>query len=142
MKSEPLLTPREKYTLQQKFSPDEVRTHGAASSRTESPTNYQLSYSDPHIVSTRAGHDALKPSKPSWAARPYLKARPALAGRINRRVASIFLLSLEAQDGNGSSSSLKGTRRQGKLGPERSGDKEREEGGGKREGEGEIEGER
>ena len=38
--SEPMLTPREKSPLPDKFSPEEDRTHDAASSRTASPTHY------------------------------------------------------------------------------------------------------
>ena len=41
MESEPMLTPRGKSPLQEKFSPEEDRTHDAASSRTVSPTHYQ-----------------------------------------------------------------------------------------------------
>ena len=41
MESEPMLTPREKSTLPEKFSSEEDRTHDAASSRTASPTHYQ-----------------------------------------------------------------------------------------------------
>ena len=41
MESEPMLTPREKSPLQEILSPEEVRTHDAASSRTASPTHYQ-----------------------------------------------------------------------------------------------------
>ena len=41
MKSEPMLTPREKSTLPEIFSPEEDRTHDAASSRTASPTHDQ-----------------------------------------------------------------------------------------------------
>ena len=36
-----MLIPREKYSLPEKFSPEEDRTHDAASSRTASPTHYQ-----------------------------------------------------------------------------------------------------
>ena len=40
--SEPELTPREKFPLpEKKLSPEEYRTHDAASSRTASPTYYQ-----------------------------------------------------------------------------------------------------
>ena len=45
-----MLTPREKSPLPEIFSPEEDRTHDAASSRTASPTHYQLSYSGPHII--------------------------------------------------------------------------------------------
>ena len=45
MKSEPMLTPREKAPLPEIFSPEEDRTHDAASSKTASPTHYQLNYS-------------------------------------------------------------------------------------------------
>ena len=38
---EPMLTPREKSPLLEKFSSEEDRTHNAASSRTASPTHYQ-----------------------------------------------------------------------------------------------------
>ena len=41
MESEPIITPREKSPLQEKFSPKEDRTHYAASSRTASPTHHQ-----------------------------------------------------------------------------------------------------
>ena len=41
-----MLTPREKCHLPEKIS-EEDRTHAAASSRTVSPTHYQLSYSGP-----------------------------------------------------------------------------------------------
>ena len=42
VESEPMLTPREKSPLPgKKFSPEEGRTHDAASSRTERPTHYQ-----------------------------------------------------------------------------------------------------
>ena len=53
MESEPTLTPREKNPLyRKKISPEEDRTHDAASSRTASPTHYQLSYSGlPSILS-------------------------------------------------------------------------------------------
>ena len=40
MESEPMLTPREKYPLPEKFSSEEDWTHDAASSRTVSPTHY------------------------------------------------------------------------------------------------------
>ena len=45
MESEPMLTPREKSPLPEKFS-QEDRTHDAASSRTASPTHYQQAISD------------------------------------------------------------------------------------------------
>ena len=48
LESEPMLTPRGKSPLPEKFSSDEDRTHNAASSRTASP-HYQLSYSGPSI---------------------------------------------------------------------------------------------
>ena len=41
MEPEPMLTPREKSPLPEKFSPEEDQTHNAASSRTVSPTHYQ-----------------------------------------------------------------------------------------------------
>ena len=41
MESEPMLTPRETFPRREKISPDEDRTHDAASSRTASPTHYQ-----------------------------------------------------------------------------------------------------
>ena len=41
MESEPKLSPREKSSLPEKFSPEEDRTHDAASSRTTGPTHYQ-----------------------------------------------------------------------------------------------------
>ena len=41
MESEPMLTPRGKNPLPEKFSPEEDRTHDAASSRTAIPTHYQ-----------------------------------------------------------------------------------------------------
>ena len=46
MKSESMLTPREKSPLSEKFSSAVDRTHDATSSRTASPTHYPLSYSD------------------------------------------------------------------------------------------------
>ena len=45
---EPMLTPRKKSPLPEKSSPEEDRTHNAASHRTASPTLYQLSYSGPY----------------------------------------------------------------------------------------------
>ena len=51
MESEPTLTPREKKSAPEKFSSEEDRTHDVASSRTASPTHYQLSYSDPYCSS-------------------------------------------------------------------------------------------
>ena len=48
--SEPMLTPREKSSLPEKFSPEEDQTHDAASSRTASPTHNQLSYSGPSKI--------------------------------------------------------------------------------------------
>ena len=43
-----------------KFSPEEYRIHDAASSRTVSPTHYQLSYSGPSnnfkLTNTKAGY--------------------------------------------------------------------------------------
>ena len=47
MESEPMLAPREKSPLPEKFSSEEDRTHAAASCRTASLTHYQLSYSGP-----------------------------------------------------------------------------------------------
>ena len=47
MESEPMLTPRGKSPLLEKFSSDEDQTHNAALSRTASPTHYQLSCSGP-----------------------------------------------------------------------------------------------
>ena len=47
METEPTLTPKEKSPLPEKFSSEEDQTHNAASSRTASPTHYQLSYSSP-----------------------------------------------------------------------------------------------
>ena len=41
MESEPMLSPREKSSVLEKFSLDEDQTHDAASSRTASPTHYQ-----------------------------------------------------------------------------------------------------
>ena len=41
MESEPMLTPREKFPLLEKFSSEEDRTHDAASSRTVRATHYQ-----------------------------------------------------------------------------------------------------
>ena len=41
MESEPMITPREKSPLPEKFSSEEDGTHDAASSRTASPTHYQ-----------------------------------------------------------------------------------------------------
>ena len=41
MESEPMLAPREKSPLLEEFSPEEYGTHGAASSRTASPSHYQ-----------------------------------------------------------------------------------------------------
>ena len=40
-----------KSPLPEKFSAEEDRIHDAASSRTASPTHYQLSYSSPHKLS-------------------------------------------------------------------------------------------
>ena len=39
MESEPMLTPREKSPLQEKFSLEENQTHNAASHRTANPTH-------------------------------------------------------------------------------------------------------
>ena len=47
MESKPMLTPREKSPLPEKFSSKEDGTHDAASSSTASPTHYQLSYPGP-----------------------------------------------------------------------------------------------
>ena len=55
--SEPVLTPRKKSPLPEKISSEEDRTHDAASSRTASPTHYQLSYSDPASVQSRRHRD-------------------------------------------------------------------------------------
>ena len=41
MESEPMLTPREKSPLSEKFSSEEDGTHDTASLRTASPTHYQ-----------------------------------------------------------------------------------------------------
>ena len=41
MELEPMLTPREKSPLPEKFSSEKDRTHEAASSRTTSPTHFQ-----------------------------------------------------------------------------------------------------
>ena len=41
LESEPMLTPRGKSPLPEIFSPEEDRTHDAASSRTASPTHFQ-----------------------------------------------------------------------------------------------------
>ena len=54
MESEPMLTPREKSPLREQFSPEEDRTHDAASSRTESPTHYQQTIPAPIRVSSPA----------------------------------------------------------------------------------------
>ena len=45
MESEPMLTPREKFPLPEKFSSEEDRSHNTASSRTASPTHYQWAIS-------------------------------------------------------------------------------------------------
>ena len=47
MESKPMLSPREKSLLPETFSSEEDQTYDAASSRTASPTHYQLSYSGP-----------------------------------------------------------------------------------------------
>ena len=47
--SEPMLTPREKSPLPEKFFREEDRTHDAASSRTASPTLYQRAVPGPEI---------------------------------------------------------------------------------------------
>ena len=47
MEYEPMLTPSEKVSLLEKFSPEEDRTYDAASSRTASPTHYQRALSPP-----------------------------------------------------------------------------------------------
>ena len=48
MESEPMLPPREKILSTGKnFSSEEGGTHDAKSSRTASPTHYQLNYSAP-----------------------------------------------------------------------------------------------
>ena len=47
MESEPMLTPREKSPLPEKFSSEEDRANDAASSRTASPTQYQQAQSAP-----------------------------------------------------------------------------------------------
>ena len=44
-----MLTPRDKSSLPEKFSPEEDGTHDAASSRTASPAHYHLSYSGPLV---------------------------------------------------------------------------------------------
>ena len=49
VESEPILVPREKSPLLEKFSSEEDQTHNTASSRTASPTHYQLSYSSPGV---------------------------------------------------------------------------------------------
>ena len=50
MESKPKSTPREKFPLPEKFSPEEYQTHDAASHKTASPTPYKLSYSGPLIL--------------------------------------------------------------------------------------------
>ena len=50
MESEPILTPREKSRLNEKFSAEEDRTRDAASSRTASPTHYQGAIPAPTYV--------------------------------------------------------------------------------------------
>ena len=49
MESEPMLTPREKSPLSEKFSLEEDWTNDAASSRTVSPTHYQPAIPDPIV---------------------------------------------------------------------------------------------
>ena len=55
METEPMLTPREKSPLPEKISPEEDRTHNAASSRTASPTHYQRTIPAPKPVSIGPG---------------------------------------------------------------------------------------
>ena len=58
MESEPMLTPREISPQPDKFS-EEDGTHDAASSRTASPTHYQLSYSGPQERDERGRKEAV-----------------------------------------------------------------------------------
>ena len=51
MESEPMLAPKEKSLLPEKFSPEEDRTHDAVSSRTASPTHYQRAIPAPDSTS-------------------------------------------------------------------------------------------
>ena len=54
MESEPMLTPREKSPLPEKFSPVEYRTHDAAS---RSPTHYQQAVPAPIFVNDNDDDD-------------------------------------------------------------------------------------
>ena len=49
MESEPMLAPREKSPLPEKFSSEEDQTHDAASSRTASPLHYQRVIPAPYV---------------------------------------------------------------------------------------------
>ena len=50
VESEPMLTPREKSPLPEKFSPEEDQTHNTASSRTVSPIHYQQAIPDTSLA--------------------------------------------------------------------------------------------
>ena len=51
MESEPIVTPREKFPLMEKFCPEEDRTHDSTSSRTAGPTNNQWAIPAPSLTS-------------------------------------------------------------------------------------------
>ena len=64
MESEPMLTPREKFPLPEKFSSEEDRTRDAASNRTASPTHCQRAIPAPSYFNSTATTSVLQ--TPVW----------------------------------------------------------------------------
>ena len=79
MESEPMLTPREKSLLPEKFSPEENLKHDAASSRTTNPTHYQRAIPAPNHVTILTEFE-----RPAYSTRggPLITIRIALKGAI------------------------------------------------------------
>ena len=75
MDSKPILTPRKKSSLPEKFSSEEDQTHDAASSRTASPTHYQRAIPAPH--SERGDRQQIE-TRETFLFRPYHPVHPIL----------------------------------------------------------------
>ena len=75
MESEPMLTPREKSHLPQKFSSDEDWTHNSASSRTASPIQYQWTIPAPGGIQ-KASRQCLSSLKERMISIEWIKSYP------------------------------------------------------------------
>ena len=83
MEPEPVSTSREKSPLPEKFSPEEDRTHDAASSRTASPTHYHraipVSCCPPKLAPYLLTLRSVLANNPTTSQHPYSPEKPDLA---------------------------------------------------------------